>query len=181
MTERDSRRGICSWTAIDVARISHSAAYRPATRRRVGLDFRFSRSATRQNKTSQGGETNVSDKFLHFPLNRRCFTIGSGRGAYLARNGRNLAHRSRPSGQSGGQGLSWSVIEQRDIAVWAASALLAIGIGWSRYVRNKARNELLRQLAGMAPEQRKKMLSRYNPRTAMELRQELLERFRILS
>jgi hypothetical protein len=73
------------------------------------------------------------------------------------------------------------VIEQRDIAVWVASALLAIGIGWSRYAKNKARNDLLRQLAGMPPEQRRKMLSRYNPTLAMELRQELLERFRIMS
>ncbi len=72
------------------------------------------------------------------------------------------------------------VIEQRDIAVWAASALLAIGLGWSRYLKTKSRNDLLRQLAGMDPEVRKKMLSRYNPQLAMELRQELLERFRIM-
>ena len=73
------------------------------------------------------------------------------------------------------------MIEQRDIAVWAASALLALGIGWSRYAKNKARNDLLRQLAGMPPEQRRKMLSRYNPTLAMELRQVWLERFRIMS
>jgi len=73
------------------------------------------------------------------------------------------------------------VIEQRDIAVWVASALLAIGIGWSRYAKRKSRNDLLRALAAMEPEARKKMLSRYNPRLAMELRQELLERFRIMS
>jgi hypothetical protein len=72
------------------------------------------------------------------------------------------------------------VIEQRDLAVWAASALLAIGIGWSRYAKSKARNDLLRQLAAMDPERREKMLSRYNPTLAMELRQELLERFRIM-
>jgi hypothetical protein len=72
------------------------------------------------------------------------------------------------------------VIEQRDLAVWAASALLAIGIGWSRYAKSKARNDLLRQLAAMDPERREKMLSRYNPTMAMELRQELLERFRIM-
>jgi len=72
------------------------------------------------------------------------------------------------------------VIEQRDLAVWAASALLAIGMGWSRYARSKARNDLLRQLAAMDAERRKKMLSRYNPTVAMELRQELLERFRIM-
>lgn len=72
------------------------------------------------------------------------------------------------------------MIEQRDIAVWGASALLAIGLGWSRYTKAKSRNDLLRQLAGMDPEVREKMLSRYNPRLAMELRQELLERFRIM-
>ena len=73
------------------------------------------------------------------------------------------------------------MIEQRDIAVWAASALLAIGIGWSRYVKKKGRDDLLRQLAAMEPEVRQKMLSRYNPTLAMELRQELLERFRIMT
>ena len=72
------------------------------------------------------------------------------------------------------------MIEQRDIAVWAASALLAIGLGWSRYTKTKSRNDLLRQLAAMDPELRKKMLSRFNPTMAMELRQELLERFRIM-
>jgi hypothetical protein len=72
------------------------------------------------------------------------------------------------------------MIEQRDLAVWAASALLAIGIGWSRYAKAKARNDILRKLAAMDPERRSKMLSRYNPTMAMELRQELLERFRIM-
>ena len=72
------------------------------------------------------------------------------------------------------------MIEQRDIAVWAASALLAIGLGWSRYVKAKSRNDLLRQLAAMDPSVREKMLNRYNPKLAMELRQELLERFRIM-
>ena len=72
------------------------------------------------------------------------------------------------------------MIEQRDVAVWVASALLAIGLGWSRYVKAKSRNDLLRQLAAMDPKVREKMLNRYNPKFAMELRQELLERFRIM-
>jgi hypothetical protein len=72
------------------------------------------------------------------------------------------------------------VIEQRDLAVWAAAALLAIGMGWSRYAKTRTRNDLLRQLAAMDVERRKKMLSRYNPKVAMELRPELLERFRIM-
>ncbi|MDQ3415043.1 MAG: hypothetical protein M3480_08785 [Verrucomicrobiota bacterium] len=72
------------------------------------------------------------------------------------------------------------MIEQRDLVVWGASALLALGIGWSRYARNKTRNDIVRQLAAMEPKQREKMLSRYNPKMALELRQELLERFRIM-
>lgn len=73
------------------------------------------------------------------------------------------------------------MIEQRDIVVWAVSALLAIGIGWSRYAKVKSRNNLVRTLAAMAPERREKMLSRLNPTAAMELRQELLERYRIMT
>ncbi|MGB8340576.1 MAG: hypothetical protein WCE51_03215 [Chthoniobacterales bacterium] len=73
------------------------------------------------------------------------------------------------------------MIEQRDIVVWAASAFLAIGIGWSRYAKAKSRNNLVRTLAAMDPERRSKMLSRLNPEVAMELRQELLERYRIMS
>jgi hypothetical protein len=73
------------------------------------------------------------------------------------------------------------MITSTDVAVWAASAFLALGIGWSRYAKTKSRNDLLRRLAAMPPEARSKLLSRYNPRLAMELRQELLARFRIMS
>jgi hypothetical protein len=73
------------------------------------------------------------------------------------------------------------MIEQRDIVVWVVSAFLAIGIGWSRYLKRKSRIDLARELAAMDPERRTKMLSRMNPQTAMELRQELLERFRIMT
>lgn len=72
------------------------------------------------------------------------------------------------------------VIEQRDLIVWGIAAFLAFGIGWSRFAKNKARNDLVRQLAAMAPEQREKMLSRYSPKMALELRQDLLEKFRIM-
>ena len=73
------------------------------------------------------------------------------------------------------------MIEQRDIAVWVASALLGLGIGASRWAKYKSRNDLLRSLLAMKPEQRKKMLSRMNPQVAMELRQTLLERYGIMS
>lgn len=73
------------------------------------------------------------------------------------------------------------MIEQRDIVVWSISAVLALGMGCSRYAKWKSRHDLVRQLAAMDVEARKKMLSRLNPAVAMEVRQELLERFRILT
>ena len=72
------------------------------------------------------------------------------------------------------------MIEQRDIIVWVISATLAVGLGASRYAKWKSRHDLVRQIAAMETEARKKMLSRLQPAVAMEVRRELLERFRIL-
>ena len=68
-----------------------------------------------------------------------------------------------------------------DIAVWTISTLLAIGVGWSRYSKWKTRDSLVRDLAAMDPERREKVLSRLSPNLAMEIRQELLRRFQIMS
>jgi tRNA A37 N6-isopentenylltransferase MiaA len=69
------------------------------------------------------------------------------------------------------------VITGTDITVWVISALLAIGIGWSRYAKWKTRDKLVREMAAMDPERREKVLSRLDPKTAMEIRQELMKRF----
>ena len=66
-----------------------------------------------------------------------------------------------------------------DITVWAISALLAIGIGLSKYAKWKTRDKLVRELAAMDPDRREKLLSRMNPANAMEARQELMRRFNI--
>ena len=66
-----------------------------------------------------------------------------------------------------------------DVTVWIISALIAIGIGWSKYAKYKTREKLVRDLVAMEPERREKILSRLNPKEAMELRQELMRRFRI--
>ena len=71
------------------------------------------------------------------------------------------------------------MIAERDIAVWIVSALLAIGVGWSRYAKWKTRDKLVRELAAMDPERREKVLSRLNPGLAMEAREQLMKRFRI--
>ena len=66
-----------------------------------------------------------------------------------------------------------------DIAIWAGSALLALGIGWSKYSKYKMREKMVREFAGMDPERREKLLSRLQPELQMEIRQELMKRFRV--
>jgi len=71
------------------------------------------------------------------------------------------------------------LVTATDLTVWIISALLAIGIGSSKYAKWKSRNKLVRELAAMDPERREKVLSRMNPEHAMEARQELMRRFHI--
>jgi hypothetical protein len=73
------------------------------------------------------------------------------------------------------------MISGTDITVWTVSVLLAIGVGWSRYAKWKTRDKLVRELAAMDPDRRGKMLSRLNPKLALEIREQLMERFRIMS
>jgi flagellar motility protein MotE (MotC chaperone) len=68
--------------------------------------------------------------------------------------------------------ISWTTI-----IVWSISALLAAGIGWSRYEKKKTRDKLVAELAAMDPDRREKVLSRLNPKLAMEIRQELMSRY----
>jgi hypothetical protein len=71
------------------------------------------------------------------------------------------------------------MITERDIIVWIISALLAVGIGWSRYAKWRTRDKIVRELAAMDPDRREKMLNRMNPRLAMEMREQLMKRFRM--
>ena len=68
---------------------------------------------------------------------------------------------------------------QIDITVWIISALLAIGVGWSRYAKWKTRDRLVSDLAAMDQERREKVLSRLNPDLAMQAREDLMRRFNI--
>jgi len=70
------------------------------------------------------------------------------------------------------------MITGTEITVWTISALLAIGVGWSRYAKWKTRDKLVRELAAMDPDRREKVLSRLSPKLAIEIRQELMKRFR---
>ncbi|HXX41542.1 MAG TPA: hypothetical protein VEI58_04675 [Chthoniobacterales bacterium] len=66
-----------------------------------------------------------------------------------------------------------------DLTVWIVSALIALGVGWSRYAKMKTRNKIVREMAAMDPKRREQILSRLNPKLALEIRQDLLDRFRI--
>ena len=71
------------------------------------------------------------------------------------------------------------MITGTDIAVWTISALIAVGIGLSKYSKYKTRDKLVRDLAAMDPERREKVLSRLQPDLQMEIRQELMKRLRV--
>jgi hypothetical protein len=72
-------------------------------------------------------------------------------------------------------------ISVTSLVIWAICLLLAAGVGWTRYDKKKTRDKFLRELVAMDPVRREKMLSRLRPEIAMDLRQQLMERFRISS
>ena len=47
-----------------------------------------------------------------------------------------------------------------DLIVWGISAIMAIAVGWSRYVKHTTREKLVTELAAMDQEKREKILSR---------------------
>ena len=65
------------------------------------------------------------------------------------------------------------------LTVWLICGLLALGVGWSRYEKRKTRDKILRELIAMDPKRRETVLNRLNPKLAMELREDLLERYQI--
>ncbi len=71
------------------------------------------------------------------------------------------------------------MITERDITVWIISALLAIGIGWSRYAKWKTRDKLVRELAALDRERREKILSRLDPKLAAQIREQLMQRLQL--
>ena len=68
-----------------------------------------------------------------------------------------------------------------DIAIWAASGLLALGVGFGKYSKYRTRQKIVREFAAMNPEQREKLLSRMQPALQMEIREELMKRFCVKS
>ena len=71
------------------------------------------------------------------------------------------------------------MVSGTEITVWIISALIAVGIGWSKYAKYKTRDKLVRDLAAMDPERREKVLSRLQPDLQMEIRQDLMKRFNL--
>ncbi len=73
------------------------------------------------------------------------------------------------------------MVSNTDIGIWVASGLLALGIGWGKYSKYKTREKMVREFIAMDPDRREKLLSRLQPELQMEIRQELMKRFRIKS
>ena len=71
------------------------------------------------------------------------------------------------------------MITGTEITVWTLSSLIAIGIGWGKYSKYKTREKMVRDFAAMDPKLREKLLSRLQPALQMEIREELMKRFRL--
>ena len=65
--------------------------------------------------------------------------------------------------------------------LWVICALLAAGVAWTRYEKKRTRDKFLRELMAMDLERREKILSRLRPQLQMEIRQEMMERYRVSS
>lgn len=65
----------------------------------------------------------------------------------------------------------------RDIIVWTVCAVLAAGIGWSKYEKKKTRDKYLAELAALDPAKREQLLMRLNPKLQTEVRQQLMQRY----
>ena len=74
-----------------------------------------------------------------------------------------------------------AAISLTSIILWGICLLLAVGVAWSRYEKKRTRDKFLRELIAMDPARREKVLSRLRPDMEMQLRQELMERYRISS
>ena len=72
-----------------------------------------------------------------------------------------------------------AVITLTSIILWGICLLLAVGVAWSRYEKKRTRDKFLRELIAMDPARREKVLGRLRPEMEMQLRQELMERYRI--
>jgi len=75
--------------------------------------------------------------------------------------------------------LMIAAITLTSIILWGICLLLAVGVAWSRYEKKRTRDKFLRELIAMDPARREKVLGRLRPDMEMQLRQELMERYRI--
>ena len=74
-----------------------------------------------------------------------------------------------------------AAITLTSVILWGICLLLAVGVAWSRYEKKRTRDKFLRELIAMDPARREKVLSRLRPDMEIQLRQELMERYRISS
>ena len=70
-----------------------------------------------------------------------------------------------------------SILDQHGRKVALSNLEVAFGDQFSP----RERDRIAREFAAMDPEHREKMLSRLNPKLALEIREQLMERYRIMS
>jgi hypothetical protein len=75
--------------------------------------------------------------------------------------------------------LMLAAVTLTSFTIWAICLLLAAGVAWSRYEKKRTRDKFLRELIAMDPARREKVLSRLRPEIQNDLRQQLMERFRV--
>jgi cytochrome c-type biogenesis protein CcmH/NrfF len=72
-----------------------------------------------------------------------------------------------------------AAITLTSIILWGICLLLAVGVAWTRYEKKKTREKFIAELLAMDPDRREKVLSRLRPDVQTDLRQGLMERYRI--
>ena len=75
--------------------------------------------------------------------------------------------------------LMLAAVTLTSFTIWSICLLLAAGVAWSRYEKKRTRDKFLRELIAMDPARREKVLSRLRPEIQNDLRQQLMERFRV--
>ena len=72
-----------------------------------------------------------------------------------------------------------AAITLTSIILWAICLFLAVGVAWTRYEKKKTREKFIAELLAMDSDRREKVLSRLRPDVQTDLRQGLMERYRM--
>jgi hypothetical protein len=75
--------------------------------------------------------------------------------------------------------VTLAAITLTSIILWGICLLLAVGVAWTRYEKKKTRDKFIAELLAMDPVRRERVLNRLRPDVQTDLRQGLMERYRM--